>query len=152
MVRDGLVGCHGALVEQAGGWLPRQSLHILDKTGQLGQLLRDLRLGDKCALAPPDIDKAALDQILNRLPHGRAADLEPLDQALFRRQLGLRGQATVSDIARQDRLDTFAEIPASEVSRPPLNPTCTGFPATVPNPGKIPDFSSMAGANSVASV
>ena len=134
MVRDGLVGCHGALVEQAGGWLPRQSLHILDKTGQLGQLLRDLRLGDKCALAPPDLDKAAL------------------DQALFRRQLGLRGQATVSDIARQDRLDTFAEIPASEVSRPPLNPTCTGFPATVPNPGKIPDFSSMAGANSVASV
>src|SRR5580704_1455485 len=99
MVRDGLVGWHDALVEQAGGWLPPQSLHILDKTGKLGQLLRDLRLGDESALPPPDLDEAALDQILNRLSHGRAADFEPLDQALFRRQLGLWRQAAVSDIA-----------------------------------------------------
>src|SRR6516225_6567586 len=71
---------------------------------------RDLRLGDESALAPPDLDEAALDQILNRLPHGRAADLKPLDQAVFRRQLGLWGQAAVSDIAGQNRLDTFEEV------------------------------------------
>jgi hypothetical protein len=84
-MRDGAVGCHGALVEEAGGRGSPQSLHVLDETGQFGQLLRDLRLGDESALAPPDFDKAALDQILYRLPHGRAADLEPLDQAVFRR-------------------------------------------------------------------
>jgi hypothetical protein len=77
------------------------------KTGQLGQLLRDLRLGDESALAPPDLDEAALDQILDRLPHGRAADLKPRDQAVFRWQLGLWGQAAVSDIAGQNSLDAF---------------------------------------------
>ena len=108
-VRDGLVGCNNALVEQARGWGSPQNLHVLDKPGELGQLLRDLRLGDECAPAPPDLDEAALDQILNCLPHGRAADLEPLDQAVFRRQLGLWGQAAVSDIAGQNRLDAFVE-------------------------------------------
>jgi hypothetical protein len=76
VVRDGFVGCHDALVKQAGGRVSPQSPHILDETGQLGQLLRDLRLGDESALAPPDFDEAALDQILDRLPHGRAADFE----------------------------------------------------------------------------
>jgi hypothetical protein len=98
-VRDGFVGCHDALVEQVGGWLSPQSLHVLDETGQLGQLLRDLWLGDESAFAPSDLDEAALDQILDRLSHGRAADFEPLDQALFGRQLGLWGQAAASDIA-----------------------------------------------------
>src|SRR6516165_8583791 len=105
----GFVGCHDALVEQAGGRGSPQSSHVLDKTGQLGQILRDLWLGDKSALTPPDLDEAALDQILNSLSHGRAADFEPLDQALFRRQLGLRGQAAVSDIAGQNRLDTVVQ-------------------------------------------
>ena len=72
-------------------------------------VLRDPRLGDKSALAPPDLDEPALDQILDRLPHGGAADLEPLDQAFFRRQLGFRRQAAVGDIAGQNRLDTFVE-------------------------------------------
>jgi hypothetical protein len=73
---------------------------------ELGQLLRDLRLGDERALAPPDLDEAALDQILNRFPHGRAADLEPLDEALFgrspitKRSIGpvgcTRGRSTVA--------------------------------------------------------
>jgi hypothetical protein len=58
-------------------------------------------------LTPPDLYKAALDQILNRLPHGCAADLKPLDQAVFRRQSGLWGQAAVSDIAGQNRFDAF---------------------------------------------
>jgi hypothetical protein len=77
------------------------------KTGELGQLLRNLRLGDEGPLTPPDLDEAALDQILNCLSLGRAADLEPFDQTVFRRQLGLRGKAAVSDIAAQNRLDTF---------------------------------------------
>jgi len=58
VVRDGFVGCHDAFVEQAGGRVSPQRLHVLDETGQLGQLLRDLRLGDKSALAPPDLDEA----------------------------------------------------------------------------------------------
>jgi hypothetical protein len=62
----GFVGRHDALVEQAGGWGSPQSLHALDKTRQLGQLLRDLRLGDESALAPPDLDEPALEQILTR--------------------------------------------------------------------------------------
>jgi hypothetical protein len=68
-----------------------------------------LRLGDDGALAPPDLDETAFDQILNRLPHGRAADFEPRDQAVFRRQLGLWRQAAVSDVAGQNRLDAFVE-------------------------------------------
>ena len=40
-------------------------------------------------------------------------------------------------------------IPASEVSRPPSKPTCTGLPATAGKPGKIAVSSPMAGANSV---
>jgi len=107
LVRDGFVGRHNALVEQAGGRGSPHSLHVLDKTSQLGQLLRDFRLGDERPLTPPDLDETALDQILNCLPYGRAADLEPLDQAVFRRQLGFRSQAAVSDIAGQNRFDTF---------------------------------------------
>jgi hypothetical protein len=106
---DGFVGCHDAPVEEAGGRGSPQSLHVLDEAGQFGQLLRDLRLGDESALTPPDLDEAALDPILHRLPHGRAADVEPLDQAVLRRQLGLWGQAAVSDIAGQNRLDTLVE-------------------------------------------
>ena len=49
------------------------------ETGQLGEFLRDPRLGDESALATPDLDEAALDQILDRLPHSRAADFELLD-------------------------------------------------------------------------
>jgi hypothetical protein len=45
----------------------------------------------------------------NRLSHGRAADFELLDQALFWRQLGFWGQAAVSDIAGQNRLDALIE-------------------------------------------
>src|ERR1700730_2371478 len=41
---------------------------------------------------------AALDQILDRLPHACAADFEPLDQAVFRQQLGLWRQAADSDM------------------------------------------------------
>ena len=40
---------------------------------------------------------------------GRYTAFRPLDQALFGRQLGLRGQAAVSDIAGQNSLDTFVE-------------------------------------------
>jgi hypothetical protein len=92
VVRDGFVGCNDTLVGQARGRGSPQSLHVLDETSELGQLLRDIRLGDECALAPPDLDEPALDQILNRFPHGRAADFEALDQAIFRWQLGLRGK------------------------------------------------------------
>jgi hypothetical protein len=81
---------------------------FLYETGPLGRLLRDLRLGAESALAPADLDEPALDQILDRLPHGRAADFEPVDQALFGRQLGLRGQAAVSDIAGQNRLGNIS--------------------------------------------
>ena len=105
----GFVGCQDALVEQAGGRMSPQSLHVLDETGQLGQVLHDLRQGDESALASPDLDEAALDQILDRPPHGSSADFEPLDQALFRRQLGPWEQAPVSDFGGQDRLDTFVE-------------------------------------------
>jgi hypothetical protein len=119
---------------------------------QLDQLLSDLRLGDESALAPSDLNEAALDQILNRLPHGRAADFEPLDQAVFRRQLGLWGKNCRQRYRGQNGPVTCVEIPASEVSRLPSNPTCTGFPATVRNPGKIPVVLSMAGADSIASV
>ena len=48
--------------------------HVLDETGRLGRLLGDLRLGDESALAPLDLGEAALDQILDRLPHACAAD------------------------------------------------------------------------------
>jgi hypothetical protein len=44
------------------------------------------------------------------------------------------------------------QIPASEVSRPPSNPTCTGSPATTGNPGKTHVVSSMRARISVASV
>ena len=33
-------------------------MHVLDETGQLGQVLRDLRLGDEGTLTPPDLDEA----------------------------------------------------------------------------------------------
>ena len=75
-----------------------QPEHVLDETGRLGRLLRDLRLGDESVLAPIDLGEAALDQILDRLPHACAADFQPLDQAVFRRQLGLWRQAAVSDM------------------------------------------------------
>ena len=109
MVSDGFIGSQDALVEQAGGRVSPQNPHVLDEAGQLGQLLRDLRLGDERAFAPPDLDEAALDQVLNRLPHGRTADLEPLDQALFGRQLSFWRQAPVSDAGSQNRLDTVVE-------------------------------------------
>jgi hypothetical protein len=83
VMRDGFVSCHYALVKQAGGRMSPQSLHVLDETGQLGEFSRDLRLGNESALAPPDLDEAALDQILDRLSHSRAADFELLEQALF---------------------------------------------------------------------
>jgi hypothetical protein len=51
VVCDGLVGSHDALIEQPCGWGSPHSLHVLDETRQLGQLLRDLRLGDESALA-----------------------------------------------------------------------------------------------------
>ena len=60
-------------------------------------------------LCPFCLDEAALDQVLNRLSHGRAADFEPLNQTVFRRQLGFWRQAAVSDIGGQNRLDTFVE-------------------------------------------
>jgi hypothetical protein len=78
-VRDGFVGSHDALIEQSGGRSSPQSLHVLDEASEFGQLLRDLRLGDERALDAPDLDEAALDQVLNRLPHGRTADFEPFD-------------------------------------------------------------------------
>jgi hypothetical protein len=56
VVRDGLVGCNNALVEQARGRGSPQSLHVLDKPGELGQLLRDLRLG--CLLSARMLTKA----------------------------------------------------------------------------------------------
>jgi hypothetical protein len=37
-------------------------------------------------------------KILDRLPHACAADFEPLDQAVFRQQLGLWRQAADSDM------------------------------------------------------
>jgi len=55
-MRDGFVGCHYALVKQAGGRMSPQSLHVLDETGQLGEFLRDLRLqhcGHPSAAADP---------------------------------------------------------------------------------------------------
>jgi hypothetical protein len=107
-----------------GGRGSPRGLHVLDKTGQLGQLLCDLRLGDESALAPPDLDEAALDQVMNRLSHGRAADFKPFDQAVFRRQLGLRAQATVSDIAGQNRLDstsTFSRLARRSIALPPAH-------------------------------
>ena len=97
------------LSSKRGGRGSPQSLHVLDETGQLGQLLCDPRLGDESALAPPDLDEAAFDQILNCLPHGRAADLKPLDQAILGRQLRLWGQAAPGDIAGQNRFDAFVE-------------------------------------------
>ena len=63
----------------------------------------------RITLAPPDLDDAAFDQILNRLPHDRAADFESRDQAVFRRQLGLWRQGAVSDIAGQNKFDAFVE-------------------------------------------
>jgi hypothetical protein len=108
-MRDGFVSCHYALVEQAGGRMSPQSLHVLDETGQLGEFLRDLRLGNERALAPPDLDEAALDQILDRLPHSRATDFELLDQALFRWQLSFGGQAAVSDAGSQNGLNAFVQ-------------------------------------------
>src|SRR6266571_2865582 len=45
-----------------------------------------------------------------------------------------------------------SNIPASEVIRPPSKATCTGLPFTDGKPGRTPVESSMAGANSVASV
>ena len=74
--------------------------------GSLVVRIRRVRLADG---EPVSFDETALDQILNRFSHGRTADFEPLDQALFRRQLGLWGQAAASDIAGQNRLDTFVE-------------------------------------------
>ena len=109
MARDGPIGWQDALVQQTGGRASPQNLHVLDKAGQLGQLLRDLRLGDERALAPPDLDETAIDQVLNRPPHGRAADLDPLDQALFGRQLSFWRQAAVSDAGGHNGTDTFIE-------------------------------------------
>jgi len=106
---DGFVGCHYALVKQAGGRMSAQRLHVLDETGQLGEFLRDLRLGNESALAPPDLDEAALDQILDRLPHSRAADFELLDQAFFRWQLSFWRQAAVSDAGGQNGLNAFVQ-------------------------------------------
>jgi len=108
-MRDGFVGCHYALVKQAGGRMSAQSLHVLDETGQLGEFLRDLRLGNESALAPPDLDEAALDQILDRLPHSPAADFELLDQAFFRWQLSFWRQAAVSDAGGQNGLNAFVQ-------------------------------------------
>jgi hypothetical protein len=41
-------------------------------------------------------------------------------------------------------------MPASEVSRPPSNPTSTVLPATAGRSGRIPVLSAMAGANALA--
>jgi len=82
--------------------------HQADKPHDLRASARDPRLGDESALAPRDLDEAAFGQILNCLPHDRAVDLKSLDQAAFRRHLGRR-QAAVSDIAGQNRFDTFVE-------------------------------------------
>jgi hypothetical protein len=108
-MRDGFVSCHYTLVKQAGGRVSPQSLHVFDETGQLGEFLRDLRLGNESALAPPDLDETALDQILDRLPHSRATDFELLDQALFGWQLSFWRQAAVSDAGGQNGLNTFVE-------------------------------------------
>ena len=60
-----------------------------------------------------------------------------------------RHAAKRSAILSRCSIAATSNIPPSEVSRPPSNPTCTGLPATAGKPGKIPVPSSMAGANSV---
>ena len=102
-MRDGFVGCHYALVEQAGSRGSPQSLHVLDKTSQLGQLLRDLRLGDASAFTPPGLDEAALDQILNR--PSRSAILRLCSFAASSKDPGIRGQpaAVEPDLHRLPR-------------------------------------------------
>ncbi len=79
--------------------------HILGKAAQFGQFLGDFRLGNEGAFAAPYFDQAASDEILDCLAHRRAADAEPLRQAVLRRQLRATGKFARGNFGSQYGLD-----------------------------------------------
>lgn len=72
---EGVVGGDVADVQQLRGGFEALGAHVLGVRGEL-QRLGDLRLGDERALALDAFEAPLDDQLLQRLPHGRARGVE----------------------------------------------------------------------------
>src|SRR5258707_1753056 len=106
LTRHGCIGRENLLSNHPGRRLRAKSVHILHKSAQLCQLLRDLRCSNECAFAATNLDKTAAHKILNSPPNGNTADTKSRNEAIFGRQLVANLQVAMGDLAGEDRFDT----------------------------------------------
>src|SRR5215469_4911997 len=103
------VGSHNFFANQARRRLAAKGVHILHKTTQFCEFLRDLWRGDECAFAATNFDQAAAHKILNRPANGNATHSESRNKAVFSRELVADLQVSISDLAGEDRFDARVE-------------------------------------------
>ena len=131
-------------------------------TNRLAQFIA----GSQWEAIPPEVRREGVRGLLNFVgcalggaqdeAMGIAVKVLIISASSCRTRSGSRGSSmqAASHSAILSRFSTVDSnrMPASEVSRPPSKPTCTGLPATADKPGKPLVPSAMPGANSVASV
>jgi hypothetical protein len=105
LTRHGRIGSHHFFTNHAGRRLAAKSVHVLNKSAQFCELLRDFRRRNECAFAATNLDKTAAHKILNSPANGNAADFKSRDEVIFSRQLVANPEAAIDDLAGEDCFD-----------------------------------------------
>src|SRR5882724_7399951 len=81
------ISCDDGPVDQPSCRRVAEGVHVLDKAGQLGQVLSNPRLCDESAGSTAYFNESAIREILDGFADRRAADREALNQLFLRWQL-----------------------------------------------------------------
>ena len=116
-MRHSFIRSHNLLAHQPSCWLASERLHVLHKSGQLGEFLCDFGCRDERTLAALNLDQAAADKVLNSPAHGNAANLKPRNEIVFGRKLVAWLERSVGDLGSQHGFDP-ANTAMEQVSPP----------------------------------